>query len=276
MKYPPNVAPDIMIRNLRFDARLSGNARWYVRGDPVPTAFLSALSTVFPDGERFFIDSVREWRATAPAKLQGDIDRFIKQEALHTREHAAFNTQVHASGYDTRQAAAQAKRELDRIGAKSALRRLGLTVTLEHFTALFAHQLLAAPQHLANIPDTIAQMWRWHAIEEIEHKAVAFDTFLHATREWSPARRYAFRLLAMLETSWLFAKTISLNMRCFYRQDGLRGFGMVCRTLKHLVGRGGLVRAMGPGWLDWFRPGFHPWQLDDSKLAATAALEFAS
>ncbi len=55
-------------------------------------------------------------------------------------------------------------------------------MALEHFTAILAHQLLADPRHLEGAEKETADLWRWHAVEEIEHKGVAYDTWLHATR----------------------------------------------------------------------------------------------
>ena len=244
--------------------------------DPVATAFYNALTVTFPLGERFFIDSVRPYREGAPPALSRDIADFIKQEALHTREHVAFNAQVDAAGYDTAPLVARTRRELGRFDGRSDLRRLGLTIALEHFTALLAHQLLAAPHHMAKAPASVRQLWRWHALEEIEHKAVAFDTFAWVTRAWSPHARWAFRALVMLETTWLFAKAISLNMADLYRQDGLSGLAVWGRTAGYLFGKSGIVAAMSGGWRAWFAPGFHPWQEDDRALIAPVAAEFAS
>ena len=45
---------------------------------------MNALSTTFPDGERFFIDSVRNFQdQIKDPKLQKDIRAFIGQEANH-------------------------------------------------------------------------------------------------------------------------------------------------------------------------------------------------
>src|ERR1700730_8885689 len=75
--------------------------RWWKNGDPVATAFYNSLSLVFPEGEAFFIDSVRHYRDSGPPDLQLQIDAFTKQEAVHSREHAYFNKQVREAGYDT-------------------------------------------------------------------------------------------------------------------------------------------------------------------------------
>lgn len=264
----------MVIRNLSLGSVYEESPRWYFGGDPVSTAFYNALTITFPQGERFFIESVRPYKKAAPSGLARDISDFIKQEALHTREHAAFNRQVEASGYDATACFDRVSYELGRFKSRSPNRQLGLTIALEHFTALLAHQLLAYPHHLEPAPEPVRQLWRWHALEEIEHKAVAFDTFVFATREWTGLRRWAFRCFAMIETSYQFAKVLMLNMQELYAQDGLTGRSMVWPTVKYLFGKKGIVRGITKGWLAWFTPSFHPWDHDDSELIAPVAKEF--
>jgi len=266
----------IVVRNLCLAADAMGDRRWYLRDDPVATTFFNALSMTFPLGERFFIESMRPYRATAPDRLNREIANFIKQEALHTREHAALNAQVSEAGYRTEAMIARTARELGRFDTRSAIRRLGVTIALEHLTALLAHELLASPHHLAGAPKEIRRLWRWHALEEIEHKAVAFDTFLHATREWSATRRWLFRAFALTEATWLFAKTLRFIIADHYRQDGFNNAKPWLRTIGYLLSRQGIIRAMVPGWCRWFRPGFHPWQHDDRALIAPVVAEFAA
>ena len=91
----------ITSRNLSVD-RNAVNPRWWHGGDPVPTAFFNALSATFPQGETFFIEAVRRFRDQADPKLKEQIATFIQQEAMHTREHVAFNRLIKSSGYDTR------------------------------------------------------------------------------------------------------------------------------------------------------------------------------
>ena len=260
-------------RDLRFSQGPVAS-RWYMGQDPAQTAFFSALSTTFPMGERFFIDSVRPYHSDAPAPLQREISGFIRQEAFHTREHAAFNAQVDAAGYNTAAIYARTARVLAKLRQRSPLHQLATTITLEHFTAVFAHELLADPRRLAAAPSAVASLWRWHALEEIEHKAVAFDAFLHASRRWSGVRRWLFRTTTMVETTWLFFKVVGLNMADLFSQDRLppwRTWGMAA---VFLIGRGGLLTAMAGAYLSWFKPGFQPWSLDDRVLAEAAAREF--
>ncbi|MFM2256876.1 MAG: hypothetical protein RIQ28_723, partial [Pseudomonadota bacterium] len=61
--------------------------RWWHGGDPFATAFYNALSSTFPKGEAFFIDSVKAFRNGTPPKLAEEIRAFTMQEVIHSREH---------------------------------------------------------------------------------------------------------------------------------------------------------------------------------------------
>src|SRR3546814_7703639 len=91
-------SPGIVPRNVTF-GRGQPQARWWLNGDPVATAFYNSMSAIFPKGEAFFIDSVRAFRDGAPPQLVADINAFIRQEATHSREHVAFNRRLADAGY---------------------------------------------------------------------------------------------------------------------------------------------------------------------------------
>ena len=160
-------------------------ARWWLGGDPIATAFYNALSASFPQGERFFMDAVRPYRDTADFTLRSQIAAFMAQEAVHSREHLVFNNDVAGNGYDFSRIDDYLKRRFDFGRKLPRLNRLSATIGLEHFTAILAHALLAGGDDLAGAPEVMRRMWHWHAIEEIEHKAVAYDTFLAATQRFS-------------------------------------------------------------------------------------------
>lgn len=259
-------------RDRRYN-RSSGLARWYLAGDPVATAFFNALSSTFPLGERFFADSVRPFRDAAPPALSVQIGAFIQQEALHGREHVVFNDLVARAGYETHRLTERTVDVLAPFRARPGLRALGLTIALEHFTALFAVEVLTREVLLAGASPETRGLWRWHAAEEIEHKAVAFDTFLWAARDRSPAWRWLFRARAMLEGTVVLASAVGRNMHDLHRQDGLPPGRTWLATARHLIGPGGVLSPMVGGYLAWFLPGFHPWRRDDAALAALALSE---
>jgi predicted metal-dependent hydrolase len=168
-------------RDRRFGRGMATD-RWWLGGDPVATAFYNALSATFPKGEGFFVESVRAFREGAPEKLAREIKAFTTQEVMHSREHVQFNRRAVEAGYDLTPLEDRVEWRLSVTRSKPPIVSLAATMCLEHFTAILAHQLLKNPRHLAGADAESAAMWRWHAIEEIEHKGVAYDTWLHATR----------------------------------------------------------------------------------------------
>src|SRR4028119_194050 len=96
-------------------------------------------------------------------------------------------------------------------------------MALEHFTAILAHELLADPRHLEGADHETAELWRWHACEEIEHKGVAYDTWLHATRDWTRRKRWKVKSLVMLYVTRNFVVDRTAGALELLRQDGITG-----------------------------------------------------
>jgi uncharacterized protein len=268
MNHPSPTPADLRIhpRNVMF-ARGRSAARWW-NGDPVATAFYNSLSLTFPKGEAFFIDSVRNFRDSVPPAQQAQIDAFIKQEAAHSREHNHLNNQVEQAGYDVSPMHADLDARLAELKEQPAIFGLVATVALEHFTAIIAHACLKNERHFKNAAPDAARLWKWHAIEEIEHKGVAFDTFLAATPKLSTYKRWKFRSLVMLHLSYSFLQGRVRATRQFLKQDGIDGPRAWLRIFSYLLIYPGLLREIFPAWLSFFRPGFHPWQHDDRALVA--------
>lgn len=262
---------DIQItrRELRIDREIQP-PRWWMGGDPAGTAVMNALSLTFPDGERFFIQAVRRFDKDVPAALRDQVRDFVAQEGAHTREHVAFNALTERAGYDVAEPTAYVEARMAVARARPPLAQLAATVALEHFTAAFAHALLARPELLAGAPEPLARLWRWHAIEEIEHKGVAYDVFMHAIRDLSPLKRWAFRRRAMFLTTVLFTTTVRRTALMLMKQDGLTGLKARWALFRWLWLKPGLYRAILGDYLGFYRPGFHPWQVDDRRLIADA------
>jgi predicted metal-dependent hydrolase len=252
-------------RNVMF-ARGRTTERWWNGGDAIATAFYNSLSLTFPKGEAFFIESVRHFRDKVPPPQRAQIDAFIKQEAAHSREHGHLNNQVERAGYDVLAMHADLDARLAEQKSKPPIVGLVTTVALEHFTAIIAHALLKNEHHLKYASPDVARLWKWHAIEEIEHKGVAYDTFLAATEKLSAYKRWKFRSLVMVFISFRFLRGRVRAMRQFLKQDGIDGLQASLRIFSFLLIYPGLLRQIFPAWLSFFRPRFHPWQHDDRDL----------
>ena len=263
---------ELTVRDRRF-GRGSTPEHWWLAGDPVGTAWFNSLSASFPRGEAFFIEAVKAHREGAPPRLLGEIREFVAQEINHSREHVAFNRAATDAGYDLSAIDRKIADWIDETRKRPAIVNLAATMALEHFTAMFAHEFLANPRHFAGARGDSAALWRWHAIEEIEHKAVAYDTWLHATRDWSRWKRWKVKSLTMLLVSMSFVRHRSLDALALMKQDGLTGWRMNVRLAAYLVGKPGMLRRIFPQWVSYFLPGFHPWNHDDRALIAAAESE---
>ena len=255
--------------------RNTRNARWWHGGDPVATAYFNALSAAFPQGETFFIESVRRYRDSVHEPLREQIAAFVQQEAMHTREHVVFNKLLRTAGYDLTAMDAETRRRVDEARGRPPVVQLALTVALEHFTAIMAHSLLTEREPLPGASEEIVRLWQWHAIEEIEHKAVAYDTFLAVTQRMSGLRRWALRCHVMGLVSLQFWYSNFQRMADFFRQDGINTPRTWLRVAAYLLVKPGMFRRIFWDYLRFYGPGFHPWHRDDRPLIAEVEKKLA-
>ena len=254
--------PPIVIRRVEVDLDAPSPKYWY-DGKPAITSFAYALSAVFPDGERFFIDAVRHYRdrITDPA-LAAEVRAFIGQEAQHGQVHERYNARAEADGFamsDLTKRAQQQLAELRKTAPPEV--QLAITCALEHFTAMMAEQLLGDPSFSEGVPFPHLETWRWHAAEEAEHKAVAFDVYMAVDGS------YAKRVRTYLVVSFMFSASTLARTYYLMWKDGTLGSVKNHLDLLHwLLVKPGLARNVLPGWLDYLRPGFHPWDRDDRHL----------
>lgn len=263
----------IVVRDMRF-CREEKPARWWLNGDPVATAWHNALSVAFPRGEAMFIEAVKAHRDGAPPKLEAEIRAFVRQEANHTREHIAFNRAAVEAGYDLAPIEADIDAKLELTKLRPPIANLAATMAFEHLTALMARETLANPRNMQGATGEPAELWYWHAVEELEHKAVAYDTWLHATRDWSRWRRWSVKLrMGLIAFRNFLIGRIGETLELM-RQDGLTGWRWKLRLAFYLWGRPGVLRRTIPGCLAYFLPGFHPWNHDDRALICKFDSEF--
>jgi uncharacterized protein len=264
--HDPTPARDVPRRDVDLGIDASAVPRDWSNADPFATTLLDGLSLLFPEGERFFIDSVKQLRHhVTSAELARQVVGFIGQEAMHGREHRAFNRMLVEHGY------AEAPAIEAGVGRFLGLMRrilskrsqLAATCALEHFTALLAESLLSSERLRAEIDPSVRTLWVWHALEESEHKAVAFDVYTATGSGY--ARRAAIMLLT---TAVFFAVVAVVHARLMWTRGILfrpwtwmRGIGRMWITP-------GYFRRLVPGYLAYFRPRFHPDDRDTEALLA--------
>jgi uncharacterized protein len=250
-------------RNIEFGFDPASIPRDWYAGDPFITTQLDALSLLFPEGERFFVEAVKQLRHLVDSpELRAAVVGFIGQEAMHGREHRAFNELMVAHGYhQAPKVDAWLKGFLKLVRKLLPPRsQLAATCALEHFTAIMAERLLRDERMRAGFHPQVVNLWLWHALEETEHKAVAFDVYQAAKGGY--LRRVAIMLLA---TVIFFAVTIGVQLRLLATRGVLWKPWRWVRGLTTLWLWPGHFTRMIPAYLDYFRPGFHP---DDRDAAA--------
>ena len=270
------------VRRMNFD--FDAVPEYWMNGSAGLTHFMTALSALFPAGEMFFIDSVRAVRKH-PAianneALQKEISAFIGQEAMHTQEHEGFNASAQKYGHDvetldkaTGRVIQGVRKVFARIGKPIGITQemvdLTATTALEHFTATIASQLLVNPHIQALMTDeTMKNMWLWHAIEENEHKAVAYDVFEGVFGQGIKA--YALRTGSLIGAMVTLFFVQSYFVARLLKEDNKLNF----EALKDIYTYGyspskGIITGMGKEMLMYFKPGFHPNDLDTSGLLKT-------
>ncbi|WP_133365474.1 metal-dependent hydrolase [Qipengyuania sediminis] len=263
----------ITIRDERFN-RGSSARRWWA-GEPFGTAWHNALSATFPRGEAFFIESVKAHRDGADPRLEAEIRAFVRQEINHTREHVAFNRLAQAHGYHIEAIDRRVEEMLALTKGRPVILNLAATMALEHYTAMMAAEFLGNPEHFTQADPDVRRMWEWHAVEEIEHKGVAFDTWNHATRGWSGWKRWKVRSLMMLVVTARFFANRWRDTIELLAQDGITGWRARWGLFAYLAWKPGIVRRIIPAWIAYFKPGFHPWDHDDRALIGKYEGEFS-
>ncbi|MFN7147006.1 MAG: metal-dependent hydrolase [Myxococcota bacterium] len=268
------------VRRPRFDLGPEVGAHWF-GGSAVRTHLANGLNFVFPEGERFFIRSVRHYadRIDDPA-LRERVAAFAGQEAQHQRAHLAAFDVLEAHGYEIASWLAWYRRAAyEGVEPRvPPVLRLSTTAALEHFTATFG-ELALGTEMLDEAHPAMRALLRWHAAEEIEHRDVAFDVLLAVDPRWS------IRAVGFVMAGGLLGFFWSSGYRHLVRQEPARGPARVgpARRLDPEGAR--RVRQFwarhGPGFaravLAYLKPGFHPRDTDTDALAAAflAGLEAA-
>ncbi|WP_290663973.1 metal-dependent hydrolase [Aquabacterium sp.] len=251
--------PIVPRENLDFG--LDGDIpRFWLDNDPFKSRFFDAMSTFFPEGERFFISCVRDYRdqITDP-KLLAEVKDFTRQEGQHGIVHRQFNNRVKAQGVDVdlieKLTVFVLFRVLRKVLPKS--HTLALTAAFEHMTALMAHGFEAA-KVMDKADPRIRAMYTWHAIEEVEHKAVAFDVMQKVAKVG-----YMHRVFALILATIGFPIGTFLVINRMLKADGFGIFkrtGLMAKGLWWLYKPGGLYMPILGHFMAYFKPGFHPWQ----------------
>ena len=237
-------------RRVRFDMPAETSRQHFVDGDLVMSHFVSTLSATFPEGEDFFIRSVREYRDHIS---DADLKEAVK----------GFNDRLQAMGYPTEGIDRHIKKLVGRLEKRfSPKMRLAVTAALEHYTATFAEIILTSDEAQELIGYTeVRPILLWHALEECEHKAVAFDVYetvggSERTRVWG------MRIASLL----LFTELVIQTTRSLAGDRAAYNPVRLLRSLRAFRHNPLFSRAAIERFRSYTHAGFHPDDWDSAEI----------
>ncbi len=254
----------ITTRRISFEYP-AGTLPRHFADDLVMCHVVAMLSAMFPNGEDFFVRSVRNYRdQVSDPELKKQVAKFIGQEAIHGREHREFNDRLQELGYPTRYVDRAVDVVLNRVGVRILPKtvQLAITAALEHYTASLAETLMS-DEELRNqlVADEVRNLFLWHALEESEHKSVAFDVYQ------SVCGNNLLRRLVMDAVTALFLfGIVDSTVRSLRRDPAARDRRELRESLRRLRRSPLIGPEMRRRIRDYNRNDFHPEDHDSDAL----------
>ena len=263
-----NASRDVPTRRISFEEALRDLPKHFAEdGDIIGSHLIASLSSVFPDGEDFFVRSVRHYRSqiTDP-DLKRQVSGFIGQEAVHGREHREFNDRLDQLGYPTKAAERFTKKGLalrERIAPP--ISNLASTAALEHFTATLAEIILSDERARDMIGhEEVKNLFLWHALEESEHKAVAFDVF----KAVGGSERMRVWTMKLIRLGFVVGMGLQVIVSVLLDRDARRHPVKLWRSFRKLKASPLLSRETWRTLKEYDAPDFHPDDRDTDELVA--------
>jgi len=251
-------------RNIQFAHNYYSTRRYPINDNAFASSVIAVLSGVFPPGERFFVESVRHFRdqITDPT-LKAQVSGFIGQEALHGREHERLNAIFSDMGIRVDFAEKGVKMGLNFLERFSPEQQLACTIFMEHFTAIFGESFLQHRQFREACEPEALKLWTWHALEELEHKSVAYDVYTQVSNSWRLKLQAGPLVVAAILPGILGSLVAILahdnQLQKRHIKSHLKGAAMI-------FGKHGLLKHVPRRMPDFFKKGFHPSQDDTTAL----------
>ena len=238
---------------------LSNITKYWFDYNPSLTHFMSSLSVLFPDGERFFMKSMNAYRKDLPEYYVKELDEFCRQEASHGRIHETLNSHLDAGILKSLEG-----RTIHALDIASRLlnrrQRLVVTICLEHLTAILGERLLLKTDLTDRMIGSAKDIWLYHGQEELEHSHVAYDIYNYI------GGGYLNRALMLPIVTIALAYIIVHNWIDIMNNDTDFGDDRLLESLSVLLGSDGFITEIIPEYMAWFRPGYHPVSLQRRVL----------
>lgn len=254
----------------RMDYQFQNIPKYWCNNEPTFTHYFTGLSTLFPEGESYFVRSVRALRGQIKpdTPLDRDIGAFIGQEAMHSKEHHAFHVSAQQYGLDP-----QSLENVTGIILKTLEKffpkkwNLLVTVGLEHYTAVLVVEMMKETHHLMK-DNQIRNLWLWHSIEETEHKAVAYDMYKYLYGEGLSA--YIPRVALFTFSITLITLISNVYQLVLMRRD--QQLLNIRSWKKFALFSARTYRKLIPEFFSYYRMDFHPNQVNVSELVTQTKL----
>ena len=251
-------APVEPIVRTQLNFKLDEVPRFWFGGDPFLTRMFDALSLTFPDGERYFIQSVRLFRdqITDPS-LAARVSDFIKQEAQHGIAHDKMNQVMREQGMPVDQFIQRLNKIFKfELSKRSPQYNIAMTAAAEHLTALMAETFYSHKATLAEAHPYVRALFAWHSIDEMEHRDVAFDVMKQVGKVPESTRLFALAFTTVMMFGFTtYRANVMLRYDGFSRLERLK---MMRKGLPWFLGHNGMLTRMKKPYLDWFKKDFHP------------------
>lgn len=174
----------IPVRTMQFEVpTIESFHPLYIAGNAQLSYQHTATGLYVAHLEPFFVKSLRRvMDRIRDDALRENVDRFCRQEAQHYQRHVDFNKIVLAHGYPGLQERVDLLgREFDAyLQNESDPFRLGYIEGFESYTTQLALFMLGRGlyDHHRTAP-AFGALFKWHMLEEVEHRTVAFDVYEH-------------------------------------------------------------------------------------------------
>lgn len=279
-----NVEQKIKVRRINFGHEAEQNRHWF-RNNQFMTHFMNSLHSVFPDGERLFIRSVKYFeKEIKNPELKERVKAFIGQEMQHGIQHERFLEALDKMGLDGTKfeewysknayVSKEDKMSAERLlltplrwlfGDKAAEKMsLSVTAALEHYTSTLGEVILKNEAYYTDgMPDSLKQLFLWHAAEEVEHKSVAFDVFKDVA-----GGSYFERQVGFAFASFFLSYYIGIGWAFYLAKDKELNWTKLPSDLAESAPvYFNLLKDVALGGLQYLKPDFHPDQMDNDHLA---------
>lgn len=258
MQTASKTAPVIIVRE-NIDFGLSGDIpRYWYAGDPYKSRLFDSMQLTFPEGERFFMKSVGAFRSAIkdPALAQ-EVKDFMRQEGAHGIAHTAYHDNLRRQGLPVDALLGENKAVLDGYSTRFSREfNIALTSAFEHFTGLLAETFFSHQETTQGMDNRIRALMAWHAMEEMEHKSVAFDVMTNVAKVG-----YTKRCLALIRAMWRLRTIMFGYADRLLAADGFSWIErktMFARNIRWMFGKRGVLALPTLAFLGYFRPSFHP------------------